>query len=127
MMLPPTYPILSDILSSNHTTTGDRLGYCNGTWTAAVAACLLKALHERPNFYSASVYLSCPCASEYKATSLASRSHPSYITQSQTLSVRYHTQATFETYQNVYACSPRRLCMAYGLAIDCVTAAVATH
>lgn len=35
-----------------------RLGYYAGASTAAAAACLLKAFHERPNFYSATVYLS---------------------------------------------------------------------
>ncbi|KAK5135049.1 hypothetical protein LTR08_005709 [Meristemomyces frigidus] len=35
-----------------------RLGYYVGASTAAAAACLLKALHQRPNFYSAAVYLS---------------------------------------------------------------------
>ena len=35
-----------------------RLGYYVGVSTAAAAACLLKAFHERPNFYSATVYLS---------------------------------------------------------------------
>ena len=34
-----------------------RLGYYAGASTAAAAACLLKAFHERPNFYSATVYL----------------------------------------------------------------------
>ncbi|KXL42981.1 hypothetical protein M433DRAFT_59021 [Acidomyces richmondensis BFW] len=35
-----------------------RLGYYAGASTAAAAACLLKAFHQRPNFYSATVYLS---------------------------------------------------------------------
>lgn len=35
-----------------------RLAYYAGASTAAAAACLLKAFHERPNFYSATVYLS---------------------------------------------------------------------
>ncbi|TKA24253.1 hypothetical protein B0A50_06017 [Salinomyces thailandicus] len=35
-----------------------RLAYYAGASTAAAAACLLKAFHQRPNFYSASVYLS---------------------------------------------------------------------
>ncbi|WPG97333.1 Hypothetical protein R9X50_00010700 [Acrodontium crateriforme] len=35
-----------------------RLGFYAGASTAAAAACLLKAFHERPNFYSATVYLS---------------------------------------------------------------------
>lgn len=35
-----------------------RLGLYAGASTAAAAACLLKAFHERPNFYSATVYLS---------------------------------------------------------------------
>lgn len=35
-----------------------RLAYYAGVSTAAAAACLLKAFHERPNFYSATVYLS---------------------------------------------------------------------
>ncbi|EME40357.1 hypothetical protein DOTSEDRAFT_74980 [Dothistroma septosporum NZE10] len=35
-----------------------RLAYYAGASTAAAAACLLKAFHQRPNFYSATVYLS---------------------------------------------------------------------
>ncbi|KAK1074166.1 E3 ubiquitin-protein ligase hrd1 [Friedmanniomyces endolithicus] len=35
-----------------------RLGFYAGASTAAAAACLLKAFHQRPNFYSATVYLS---------------------------------------------------------------------
>jgi len=35
-----------------------RLAYYAGFSTAAAAACLLKAFHQRPNFYSATVYLS---------------------------------------------------------------------
>lgn len=35
-----------------------RIAYYAGASTAAAAACLLKAFHERPNFYSATVYLS---------------------------------------------------------------------
>ena len=35
-----------------------RLAYYAGASTAAAAACLLKAFHQRPNFYSAAVYLS---------------------------------------------------------------------
>jgi E3 ubiquitin-protein ligase synoviolin len=35
-----------------------RLAYYAGASTAAATACLLKAFHERPNFYSATVYLS---------------------------------------------------------------------
>jgi E3 ubiquitin-protein ligase synoviolin len=35
-----------------------RIGLYAGASTAAAAACLLKAFHERPNFYSATVYLS---------------------------------------------------------------------
>lgn len=35
-----------------------RLAYYAGASTAAAAACLLKAFHERPNLYSATVYLS---------------------------------------------------------------------
>lgn len=35
-----------------------RLVYYAGASTAAAAACLLKAFHQRPNFYSATVYLS---------------------------------------------------------------------
>jgi E3 ubiquitin-protein ligase synoviolin len=35
-----------------------RLGYYAGASTAAAACCLLKAFHQRPNFYSATVYLS---------------------------------------------------------------------
>ncbi|KAK3074957.1 E3 ubiquitin-protein ligase hrd1 [Teratosphaeriaceae sp. CCFEE 6253] len=35
-----------------------RLGFYAGASTAAAAGCLLKAFHERPNFYSATVYLS---------------------------------------------------------------------
>lgn len=34
-----------------------RLAYYVGASTAAAAACLLKAFHQRPNFYSATVYL----------------------------------------------------------------------
>jgi hypothetical protein len=37
-----------------------------------------------------------------------------------------HTQVTFETYQYVYTCSPRRLCIAYVFIVECATAAVAT-
>ncbi|KAK5108616.1 hypothetical protein LTR62_008107 [Meristemomyces frigidus] len=35
-----------------------RLGYYVGASTAAATGCLLKAFHQRPNFYSATVYLS---------------------------------------------------------------------
>lgn len=35
-----------------------RLAYYAGASTAAAACCLFKAFHERPNFYSATVYLS---------------------------------------------------------------------
>jgi len=35
-----------------------RLAYYTGVSTAAAAACLIKAFHQRPNFYSATVYLS---------------------------------------------------------------------
>lgn len=35
-----------------------RLAYYAGVSAAAAAACLLKAFHQRPNFYSATVYLS---------------------------------------------------------------------
>ncbi|KAK4553415.1 E3 ubiquitin-protein ligase hrd1 [Recurvomyces mirabilis] len=35
-----------------------RLAYYAGASTAAAAGCLLKAFHQRPNFYSATVYLS---------------------------------------------------------------------
>lgn len=44
--------------STRQPSTNMRLAYYAGASTAAAAACLLKAFHQRPNFYSATVYLS---------------------------------------------------------------------